>query len=71
MISDIAWYLENSGGEVHPVRRKRPNKYGLYDMLGNAAEWVLDRYYNQYDLAAPAIGPARCSTLSVSKTSPA
>jgi formylglycine-generating enzyme required for sulfatase activity len=56
-LDDIAWYLENSGGEVHPVRKKKPNKYGLYDMLGNAAEWVLDRYYNQYDLAAPAIGP--------------
>jgi formylglycine-generating enzyme required for sulfatase activity len=25
-------------------------------MLGNASEWVLDRYYNQYDVEAPAIG---------------
>jgi formylglycine-generating enzyme required for sulfatase activity len=25
-------------------------------MLGNASEWVLDRYYNKYDIEAPAIG---------------
>ena len=25
-------------------------------MLGNAAEWVLDRYYNKYDPDDPAIG---------------
>ena len=25
-------------------------------MSGNASEWVLDRYYNKYDVEAPAIG---------------
>jgi formylglycine-generating enzyme required for sulfatase activity len=53
----IAWYEGNSGGEPHPVGQKTPNAYGLYDMLGNAAEWVLDRYYNRYDVEAPATGP--------------
>ena len=34
-IDEIAWYINNSGGETHPVRQKQPNPWGLYDMLGN------------------------------------
>ena len=55
--SEIAWYADNSGEVLHLVRKKAPNAFGLHDMLGNAGEWVLDRYYNRYDLSAPAIGP--------------
>jgi formylglycine-generating enzyme required for sulfatase activity len=52
----IAWYGGNSDGVRHAVATLQPNAYGLYDMLGNASEWVLDRYYNKYDIEAPAIG---------------
>ena len=54
--SRIAWYEANSGGVLHEVGVKEPNAFGLFDVLGNASEWVLDRYYNRYDLEAPAIG---------------
>lgn len=54
--SKIAWFAGNSGAARQAVATRQPNAYGLYDMLGNAAEWVLDRYYQKYDLEAPVIG---------------
>ena len=41
---DIAWFDGNSGDRTHEVAQKAPNRYCLYDMLGNVWEWVQDVY---------------------------
>ena len=41
-LSEYAWYVENSDGKRHDVAQKKPNRWGLYDMHGSVAEWVLD-----------------------------
>ncbi len=34
------WYFNNTDERPKPVGRKRPNAWGLYDVEGNAMEWV-------------------------------
>jgi formylglycine-generating enzyme required for sulfatase activity len=42
LLDENAWYSGNSSGTPQPVAGKRPNLWGLFDMLGNVEEWCLD-----------------------------
>jgi formylglycine-generating enzyme required for sulfatase activity len=48
-VGEIAWFKHNSQinkeQQTHPVRCKRPNEWGFYDMTGNVDEWCGDEHH--------------------------
>lgn len=41
---EIAWFKSNSDGVLQRMGTRSPDALGVYDLLGNAAEWTLDQY---------------------------
>ena len=64
VLSDVAWYDDNSGRKTHNVGTKAPNELGIYDMSGNVWEWCQDWYgdyhgYSQTNPTGPSSGSLR------------
>ena len=47
-VDEVGWYSGNSRIRTQPVKTKRANGYGLYDMSGNVSEWALDEWHGNY-----------------------
>ncbi len=57
-LDEFAWHRNNANERSHPVGTRKPNAFGLYDMLGNVWERTEDCWTPHYE-EAPVNGAAR------------
>jgi formylglycine-generating enzyme required for sulfatase activity len=63
-LKEYAWYADNSNKKYQKTGQKKPNAWGLYDMLGNVSEWTLDQFRTDYFTAIgdSAVNPVMMPT---------
>jgi formylglycine-generating enzyme required for sulfatase activity len=60
-LGSYAWFEGNSAAKTRKVGEKRPNRFGLYDMLGNVFEWCGDWFDVDFYKNSPATDPIGAS----------
>lgn len=53
----LAWFAGNAGKKTHPTGTRKPNAWGLFDMMGNVAEWCNDVYAPGHGSPDPVVDP--------------
>jgi formylglycine-generating enzyme required for sulfatase activity len=56
-VSEYCWWQNNSDFKYQKVGKKKPNPWGLYDILGNVIEWTLDGYDPEFYKKSPVSNP--------------
>jgi serine/threonine protein kinase/formylglycine-generating enzyme required for sulfatase activity len=66
LLREYEWYVDTSGDRAHPGGSLLPNEFGLFDSLGNVAEWCHDRFSDPersfLGVVEDVIGPEVVST---------
>jgi hypothetical protein len=61
-LDEYAWFEKNADRMTHPVGKKKPNAWGLYDMQGQVQQWCSDWFSEDYYKRSPLSDPTGPAT---------